>query len=184
MKKGFTLLELLIVIGIIAVLASVVTVVLNPLELLRQARDSSRASDLASLNSALGLYLTSVTTGMSLGTTTNCNASSAVVLATCTARHAGKTAMNSSVTRLTDGTGWIPVNIGAISGGSPLASLPVDPTNDITSLFYSYSNTASTYELNATFESIKYLTDMDLDGKDGGSSITIYEIGTEPGLDI
>ena len=58
--KGFTLIELLIVIGIIAVLAVVVLLTLNPAELLRQARDSNRVSDLASLNSALSYYLADV----------------------------------------------------------------------------------------------------------------------------
>lgn len=39
-RKGFTLIELLIVIGILAVLATAVIMVLNPAELLKQARDS------------------------------------------------------------------------------------------------------------------------------------------------
>ena len=51
--KGFTLLELLIVIGILAILAGVVVLVLNPAELLRQARDSQRISDLSTMRSAI-----------------------------------------------------------------------------------------------------------------------------------
>ena len=51
MKKGFTLIELLIVIAILAVLGVTVTLVLNPAELLRQGRDSTRISDLSSINS-------------------------------------------------------------------------------------------------------------------------------------
>ncbi|MDD4931154.1 MAG: prepilin-type N-terminal cleavage/methylation domain-containing protein, partial [Candidatus Colwellbacteria bacterium] len=44
--KSFTLVELLIVIAILAVLAAAVVVVLNPAELLAQARDSQRSTDL------------------------------------------------------------------------------------------------------------------------------------------
>jgi len=57
MKKGFTLLELLIVIAILAVLSSAIVLVLNPAQLLAQARDSQRLSDLSSLHSAIALYL-------------------------------------------------------------------------------------------------------------------------------
>ncbi len=52
-KKGFTLIELLIVIGIIGILAAAVIVVLNPAELLAQARDGTRLSDIDSANSAI-----------------------------------------------------------------------------------------------------------------------------------
>ena len=60
MKKGFTLLELLIVIAILAILATATILVLNPAELLKQARDSQRVTDIANLNSALSLYVTAV----------------------------------------------------------------------------------------------------------------------------
>ena len=44
--KGFTLLELLIVIGILGVLSVALVFVLNPAESLKKARDSQRMSDL------------------------------------------------------------------------------------------------------------------------------------------
>ena len=56
MKKGFTLLELLIVIGILAILATVLIAVINPAELLRRARDTQRLSDLDALRSAISLF--------------------------------------------------------------------------------------------------------------------------------
>lgn len=52
-SKGFTLLELLIVIAILAVLASVTVIVINPAELLARARDSQRMGDIAAINTAL-----------------------------------------------------------------------------------------------------------------------------------
>ena len=41
-RKGFTLLELLIVIAIIAILSVVLVIVLNPAETLRKSRDAQR----------------------------------------------------------------------------------------------------------------------------------------------
>lgn len=186
MKKGFTLLELLIVIGILAILAAVVTVVLNPAELLKQARDSQRVSDLASLNSALGMYTADVAT-LSLGTSGNCYIYGTATTTGCGGRHGstGTATPNATSSRVVDGTGWIPVNFGVISSGSPLPTLSIDPSNG-TTYYYSYApNTASsTYELNALFESVKYKDTLNLDGNDGGSSTTLYEVGTEPGFDI
>ena len=68
-NKGFTLLELLIVIGILAILATVIIVAINPAELLRRARDSQRLSDLASITSAISFYLTEASSP-TLGTAT------------------------------------------------------------------------------------------------------------------
>ena len=71
---GFTLIELLVVIAIIAILAVVVVLTLNPAQLLAQSRDSNRISDMATLKSAIGLYITdqSGATGISLGTPAVC----------------------------------------------------------------------------------------------------------------
>jgi prepilin-type N-terminal cleavage/methylation domain-containing protein len=56
MRRGFTLIELLVVIAILAVLAVVVVLTLNPAGLLQEARDSSRVSDMATLNTGMGLF--------------------------------------------------------------------------------------------------------------------------------
>lgn len=76
--RGFTLLELLIVITILAILAVVVIIVINPAETLRRGRDSQRLSDLSSIKSAIGLYMTDVTgPHLANGTDANCLADSA-----------------------------------------------------------------------------------------------------------
>lgn len=52
--KGFTLIEILVVIGIIAVLAAVVLVVVNPSRQFKLARDSQRVSNVESILNAVG----------------------------------------------------------------------------------------------------------------------------------
>src|SRR3989339_1885431 len=172
--KGFTLLELLIVIAILAVLATVAVLVINPVEYLRQARDSQRVGDLAAVKGAIDLYLTTVSTpdvtaGV-LGNAARCTAGATnpFTITPCTV----------SATRTVDGTGWVLVSFSSLSGGSPLTTLPLDPINDAT-YFYAYAanETANTYELNAKMESVKFGTDQDFDGKDGGDQPTWYEIG-------
>ena len=56
-NKGFTLVELMIVIAILAILAAIVIFALNPAELFKRARDSQRMSDLRVLSSAISYYL-------------------------------------------------------------------------------------------------------------------------------
>ncbi len=53
-KKGFTLIEVLVVIGIIAILAAVVLVAVNPARQFKLARDSQRTSNVNAILNALG----------------------------------------------------------------------------------------------------------------------------------
>mgnify|MGYP001571279395 FL=1 len=202
-KKGFTLLELVIVIGILAVLGAVSVMVLNPAQLFAQARDTTRIEDVSVLRNALALYVSTVSAADLDGPgAASCSASCFVGVAgtglLCGSRHVGAT-KEDVVTRVVDGTGWIPVNLGDVPGGPALSVLPVDPTNNAT-YFYSYacSNTAKTYELDANLESTRYCaggTD-DKESKDGGNMNTgsvvsgactgtaVYEVGTDAGLDL
>lgn len=53
-KSGFTLIEVLVVIGIIALLATIVIVAINPARQFAQARDTQRVSNLNALLNAVG----------------------------------------------------------------------------------------------------------------------------------
>lgn len=56
--KGFTLVELLIAISLIAILSGVLLSVINPRGIQRKARDSQRVADLAKVKVALESYFT------------------------------------------------------------------------------------------------------------------------------
>jgi prepilin-type N-terminal cleavage/methylation domain-containing protein len=53
-QKGFTLIEILVVIGIIAILAAVVLVAINPARQFAQARNSQRVSNVNAILNAIG----------------------------------------------------------------------------------------------------------------------------------
>ncbi len=178
MKKGFTLLELLIVIGILAILATAVTLVLNPIEILKQSRDGKRLSDLKTLNNAITYFITASTTPTP--NTFNCTAS------TTPYSGDGGTCNNALLTNIT-GTGWVNVNFSSMAGGSPLSRLPLDPINGLSgSAYYFYiyktESDGSQFEFNANMESVKYSTnggsDVESNTKDGGDNNGVYEIGS------
>ncbi|MBU6141765.1 prepilin-type N-terminal cleavage/methylation domain-containing protein [Patescibacteria group bacterium] len=180
--KGFTLLELIIVIGIIAILGTVSVLVLNPAQLFAQARDTTRISDLASVSSAIGLYLSSVsspnlgassfTCGTNFGSSYS-GATGKFLTAVGAEAHGGVAS--------TTGTGWVAVDFTQITGGSPLSVLPKDPTNSATYNYqYSCNSTNQTYELDAKMESTRYSQggSDDKESTDGGDVANEYETGS------
>lgn len=178
---GFTLVELLIVIAILAVLATTTVLVLNPAELIKQGRDSARISDLSAINSAIALYLADYSNATTSGNA-YCSATTTQSLpfTSCNERVA-----STSV----DGSGWVDINFNQVSVGSPLSKLPLDPVNNA-SFFYAFktNSTALTFEIDAKMESTKYgtttATNVMQNSKDGGNQPYWYEVGSEPGLDL
>jgi len=162
--KAFTLIELLVVIAILAVLAVAVTLILNPAELIRQGRDSTRLSDLATINKALGLYQTDQAGTGSFGTSTMVYISLPDTTSTC-ANHTSNLpslppgwsyhcVQNSSSSRV-DGTGWIPVDLTGMSFSSPLSRYPLDPVNSTDSGNYYAYVPGGSWHLEAPMESTR-----------------------------
>lgn len=192
MRKGFTLIELLVVIAIIAILAAVVILTLNPAELLKQARDSNRVSDMATIKSGLALYMSDVSPVTLAPNGTTCFSSLSTASCIGTTRFSATYTATSAQSGVfvANGTGWVPVNFTAISSGSPLGALPKDPTNSGT-LWYAYAadTTNNVYEINAKMESNKYKSggSGDVESTDGGlgpNNVTLYQVGTAPNLSL
>jgi len=194
--KGFTLLELLIVIAILAILSVALVLILNPTETLRQGRDSQRISDLSTMKTALGLYMTTVKKPIldgqaSPNSNTLCIGGtgddtifySGGVTAAQTVE--GTFTTGSTTGSTVDGTGWLPVDFSEISGGSPISNIPIDPINEVatatapTSSDYVYryacNTTNTSFEINAVLESDEFTPKMT---SDGGDNVAFYEVGT------
>ena len=171
-NQGFTLIELLVVIAIIAILAVVVVLTLNPAEMMREARDSNRLSDLATLQSAVNLYSTDLAIGAASGTLGNPNivyvslpdpTLTGSQTSTCASLNlpslpTGDTyqCVSPQVSRSTNGNGWLPIDFSSLTSGSPISSLPVDPMNQSsTGLYYTFSPSASSYMVTAIPEGTK-----------------------------
>lgn len=71
--KGFTLVELLVFISINVVLAAIVVLVINPLELIHRSRDTARIKDLDNLASVINVALQNATSNPTQHTTTISN---------------------------------------------------------------------------------------------------------------
>ena len=161
---------------------AIIIITINPAELLKQTRDSKRVSSLKTLNNALNIFQ-ATRSSASIGTANIVYISIPDSSATCA--NLGLPTLPSGYTyacsttanyRKTDGTGWIPVNFDSLDIGSPISSLPIDPTNTTsTGLFFSYV-IGSSWEFVGGMESSKYQTDAAQ--VDGGTSITSFEIGS------
>lgn len=160
-NRGFTLIELLVVITIIAVIASVVVILVNPLEIMRKSRDATRLQDLNGIMKSVQLGLQD-------------NAGSTATFL-CHNLSAPCTGMSNAVgdMRKNDGTGWVKVNFTGITNVS-VVTLPVDPTNDST-YFYTYTSDGTNYEFDMILESSENQTKM---VNDGGDNPAVYEIGS------
>lgn len=171
-NKGFTLIELLVVIAILGILATLVVLAINPAETQRRGRDASRLSDLATVRKAIDL---AIADGKTL---------SGTVAAPYTGTSAGSRDASSAV------------NYVGMDISKYLSVLPIDPRQTATdatllsdsttqiaagSMVYSFSSNGKTYELNAYIESSDNTA---IPANDGGTSATVYEIGSNPGLTL
>ena len=150
MSKSFTLLELLIVIGILSAISVVVVIAVDPVEQLNKARDIKRMTELSQIRDAILIYISENNT---LPTTSTNSLSNKTNL---------------------DGTGWIPIDFTKITIGKPLPYLPLDPKNN-SSFHYIFLSDGNHFELDCILESKLYKDKMT---KDGGNNNNKYEVGT------
>jgi prepilin-type N-terminal cleavage/methylation domain-containing protein len=164
-QKGFTMVELLTVIGIVAILAVVVVLAINPQQLLMQSRDSNRVGSLTTIVTSVALAKSE---GLSLGTpnvayisipdptltgnqTSTCASLGLPALASTTYQ-----CVSPANVAKDNGTGWIPIAFTSLPGGFPLGSLPVDPVNTTSSNeYFIYTTNGTGYEVMANPEAAK-----------------------------
>lgn len=163
--RGFTLVELLVVIAIIAILAAVVVLIINPIELMQRSRDAARLTDLANLQQAINVAAQEATT---TGTDILC-------VGGMTGGSCGGDSVSGG--RTSDGTGWVKVNLSAQQSVS-VPTLPIDPINNATN-HYEYKSDGTTWEIDAVLESVQQTGKMTTDGGDNNAK---YEVGSKLNL--
>ena len=166
--RGFTLVELLVAIGILAAISSVAVLTLNPAELFKQSRDANRFSSLASLKKAINLFQLNPGAPSQMGTPGIVYVSLPDENSDCSSwsglgsGYTYRCVPSADLTKA-NGAGWIPINFEG-EGRPLLPALPIDPVNsfydpaDPTSgYFYIYATDGTgKYEINAKTESVKY----------------------------
>lgn len=80
MRKGFTLIEILIVVGVMAILAAIVIIAINPARQFAQARNTQRRSDVVAILDAVHQRMVDNAGSFAEGTTCDALPSSASVI--------------------------------------------------------------------------------------------------------
>ena len=151
MRKGFTLIELVLVVGIILILASGVLFLFSGNRSYSdEARDVKRLSDLSLLERAINEYKLDK----------NALPDQAGIIRISTALPSG------SIDLANSSSGWIEADLSEYT-----SRMPIDPVNN-DEYYYVYTHNGASYEINARLE---YLTEEMVN--DGGNDNNVYETG-------
>ncbi|MFA5933559.1 MAG: hypothetical protein WCV81_05855 [Microgenomates group bacterium] len=152
----------IMIIPMIAILAAIVVLIINPLELTRRARDATRLSDLSYIAEAINItWVAAPNDPKTLCSTTK---------APCE----GKSNISDPNVKNLDGLGWIKADISKTKVIPP-TSLMVDPVND-DKLYYRYCSDGKNWEIDTALESEK---DQKYAVDDKGDNPNLYEIGSD-----
>ncbi|GIW66843.1 MAG: hypothetical protein KatS3mg095_0741 [Candidatus Parcubacteria bacterium] len=203
MKRGFTLVEILVIITLISILITLVFYLVNPIEVAKRNRDLQRIKDLQVLESAINTYLTFSNNPDLDGPLYDLTGldeenpsiyisipidQSTFTFSTITDAYGNiwQIKQNSSATNVynNNGEGWLPINFN--QANITLPQLPVDPLNIINNsanknYFYLYVFRRGTkeFEINANLESRTFKENKSSFSAltDGGSDQEILEVG-------
>lgn len=152
--------------AVIVILAAVVVLAINPVELTKNARDAQRLTDLANIQVMMNTAMET-----SSGTTWLCNDQPGSCNGVSTSVESNQS----------NGKGWVKVNFDKLgirlpeSTSTKTIGFPVDPVNsDIYS--YRYCFDGKNWEIDTKLESTKYVNKMTTDG---GDSNDFYEVGSD-----
>jgi prepilin-type N-terminal cleavage/methylation domain-containing protein len=157
-RAGFTLMELLLTLGILSILMSVIIGAINPGKRIGAARDAVRKNDLGALARAIEAYWT--THGATLPDAGQTRTS---------------TVANGGSPTNADGKGWIWADLTA-----EMKTIPVDPLNNGSHWYQYYGDGAvgsNRFKLQTPVEA-----DFDAAKNDGGAFDNLYEAGTDKSL--
>lgn len=179
---SFTLLELIIVMGLIGILALVIIQILKPQELFKKGKDAQRITDMQFNNSVIDIVKQESPTAY-LGEAKKIYLSLVDASSTCgTWKNklprlpTGYSFACSANPEKADGTGWLPINFTETSM-TKINALPVDPVNEPPN-FYMYATDGKNYETAAFLDSSANRGETSISGKDSGISWNTNEIGS------
>lgn len=208
-RRGFALIDVAVVTGVVALLGATAAFVLNPADLLKESRDVERISALGKMNAAMGLLFatsdwrpargvcaeSAATSTSPLGEALwkgldmsvpvpRCYQHAPSSVARCEERYEAPISGAVSASRKNDGSGWVPMNLSRAAGGTLLAEWPIDPKEDGMN-FYSFvcrkNGDSVKWEFAAHMESARYAAGGpdDVESTDGGNRPGLLEVGTD-----